>query len=195
MQRVRRMAAADPLPDVRETKLWRTVFGRGFLALLFALLALADPWMPVDRLAKLLAAYAFADGALAFYAARRAHRTHAFGHGRALALEGLVGAAVGVAALVLPVVAALRIIGGLRWLAIGASEVVWSRRDQATELVELGGIMGVALGILVLAWPGPALVALPWLLGLAALVSGALDFAGSMSHIRSEVVLGASPAP
>ena len=72
---------------VTETKLWFAVLSRGFVALLFALLALAGATPAIADLARLFAVYALVDGALALYAARRAQKTHAIRHGRVLALE------------------------------------------------------------------------------------------------------------
>lgn len=167
-----------------ETKLRFVLVARGLVALLFALLALASPWMPVQRLAILFALYALIDSALTFFAATRVRRPRTRGHGGLLVLEGVLSAGVAILALVFPVAHPLRILGGLRGVVIGASDLLWSRHMRTATLVEVAGVAGMGFGALLLAWPGPGVVALPWLLGLSTLVSGALLFAGAMSEFR-----------
>jgi uncharacterized membrane protein HdeD (DUF308 family) len=188
MQHLDRMETSAA-STVTETKLWLAVLSRGFVALLFALLALAGATPAIADLARLFAVYALVDGALALYAARRAQKTHAIRHGRVLALEGILDVAVAVAAFAIPGLVALRIIAALRFVTIGASELVWTRHERATELVELSAVASFFVSLLILAWPGTGDVALPWLLGLAALVTGGLDFAGAMSELRTRVLL------
>ena len=51
-----------------------------------------------------------------------------------------------------------------------------------------GGIVSILLGLLVLAWPGPGVVALPWLLGLGAMVTGGLLVVGAMTFLGQSSV-------
>jgi uncharacterized membrane protein HdeD (DUF308 family) len=177
-----RPAPWDLAPGERD--LWLGTLGRGALALLFALLAIANPWMRIRNLAHLYGAYALVDATLAFFLMDHARRRHARDREWSLGVEGIAGVVVALGSFVFPAVTPIRILGGLRGLVVGTSEVVWSRRDSASELVELGGVLACMLGALLLAWPGPATLALPWLLGLLALVSGALLFAGALTHLR-----------
>lgn len=172
-------------PEIPPTTLWLALLGRGLAALLFAMLAISNPRMPISTLAKLFAAFAVVDGALALYGASRARRAGIAGHGRPLAIEGFTSGALGVAALLFPPASALRILGGVRSVITGALDVLWARRDPTTELPQLGGIVGVGLGAVILGWPGGEL-AVPWLLGLAAFVSGALFTAGALSKFRRD---------
>lgn len=192
MQHLGRMETSAA-STVTETKLWIAVLSRGVVALLFALLALAGATPSIADLARLFAVYALVDAALALYAFRRAQKTQSIRHGRVLAVEGAIDVAVAVAAFALPALVALRIIAALRFVAIGASELVWSRHERETELVELSAVTSFVLSLLILAWPGTGDVALPWLLGLAALVTGGLDFAGAMSELRTRVLLERTP--
>jgi uncharacterized membrane protein HdeD (DUF308 family) len=180
--------------ETRETKLWFATVGRGVAALLFAMLAIGSPspWMPIRRLAILFAVYAVADSGLTFFAAGRARRTHVVKTGRLLALEGGLSALVAIVAFAFPALTPLRILGGLRGMVIGTSDVLWSRRGNASDLIELAGVVAFVFGLLLLAWPGPGSIALPWLLGISTLVSGALLFAGALSQLRRGVELAPS---
>jgi uncharacterized membrane protein HdeD (DUF308 family) len=174
-----------------ESKLWYGVLGRGAVALLFALLAIGStrPWLSVRPLAWLFAAYAIIDSGLSVFIAVRGHRKHAVHRDWPIVVEALLSAGLGVVALLLPSVLALRIIGGLRALVVGTSDVVWGAgKEHGDDLIEMAGIVAFLLGVLLLAWPGPATVALPWLLGLASMLSGALLFAGALSKLRARAV-------
>jgi uncharacterized membrane protein HdeD (DUF308 family) len=171
--------------SVRETKLWYAVLARGGVSLLFAMIAIASPRLSLRGLATLFALYSFVDGALALFCADRVRRTHVVARGEMLTIHGIIGAITGILALLFPHAAALRLIGGLRAVTVGASEIGWGRRGNTSDLIELAGITSVAIGLVLLAWPGPGTIAVAWLLGLIALVSGALTFAGALSHFKS----------
>jgi uncharacterized membrane protein HdeD (DUF308 family) len=172
-----------------ESKLWYGVIGRGAVALLFALLAIANPWMPFGQLVKLFAVYAIVDSGLSVFVAVRGHWKHGARRNWLVALEAALSAGLGIVALALPSVLALRIVGGLRALVVGTSDVVWASKGNGDDLIEMSGIVAIVLGGVLLAWPGPATVALPWLIGLAAMVSGALLFGGGLSKLRARAVL------
>ena len=187
----RGMGMTDAPPAFMESKLWYGVLGRGGVALLFALLAIAStrPWLTVERVAQIFAAYAILDSVLSAFVAVRGHAGRGGVRGWLPALEAVLSAGLGVVALVLPSILALRIVGGLRALVVGTSDVLWAGRGERDDLIEMSGIVAIVLGVVLLAWPGPGTVALPWLLGLAALVSGALLFAGALSKLRARAVL------
>jgi uncharacterized membrane protein HdeD (DUF308 family) len=165
---------------IREAKLGRPVLVRAAVTLIFAVLAIANPWMPIARLAELFALYAIIDGAMSLYGAIRAR--HIAKGVWPLAIEGVASVGMGILAIAFPVAATVRVLGGLRALMVGASDVAWTRDDERAEGVELAGIVAVVFGIIIFAWPGHGAEALPWLLGLTALVSGALLFAGGMKQ-------------
>jgi uncharacterized membrane protein HdeD (DUF308 family) len=170
--------------EARETKLWLFTLGRAAVALLFAVLALGNPWMPLVRLARIYAVYVLVDSGLSLFGARRIRQTHVVERGGWLGVDGAVSLAAAIVAFFVPTLVVLRVAAGLRGLFVGASDTLWARHGNASDLLELGGIAAVAFGIVIIAWPGPAYIALPWLLGVAALVTGALFFAGSMSELR-----------
>jgi uncharacterized membrane protein HdeD (DUF308 family) len=165
---------------IREAKLGRPVLVRAAVTLIFAVLAIANPWMPIARLAELFALYAIVDGAMSLYGAIRAR--HIVRGVWPLAIEGVASVGMGILAIAFPVAATLRVLGGLRALMVGASDVAWTRDDERADGVELAGIVAIVFGIIIFAWPGHGAEALPWLLGLTALVSGALLFAGGMKQ-------------
>jgi uncharacterized membrane protein HdeD (DUF308 family) len=172
--------------ETKETKLWYGILARAGVSLLFAIVVISDPWMRVGRLATVFGVYALVDAALALFCSERIRRTHTVARGQTLAVEAGISAFVGVLALLLPPFAALRILGGLRALGLGSADVAWSWRGNTNNLLELSGFADIIFGIIVLAWPGPGLLALPWLLGITAMVSGALALAGTLSRFTSD---------
>jgi hypothetical protein len=185
----------EPVRSVlAERKFWFVILARGAVSLLFALLAIAHPWGPIARVAKLFSAFALVDGLLALSGATIFERTHqraaahgfgrSLGRSRLLTLEGVVGLGSALAAVALPGVTALRIVGAFRGLCVGAGEMTWSHRERSSDLIEVGGSASIGLSVVLLAWPGPGQVALSFLLGLVSLVSGALFVAGSFSELK-----------
>jgi uncharacterized membrane protein HdeD (DUF308 family) len=177
----------DPSLQVRERRLWLAMVARGFVGILVGLLLMSNPWISLKAIAGLIVAYMLADAALSLYAATRAGR--AGGSGLLLVLVGVIDAVAALVVLMMPAILPMRLAVGLRSIAAGVSNALWTRGKHWSELVTMGGVASVALGILILAWPGPATVALPWLLGLEAMVSGSLFFAGAASEIRSVPVV------
>lgn len=172
----------DPILPLRETRLWFTLLGRGFVGLLVGMLLLTNPWASLGTIAMLFVAYVVADGALSLYAGRRMKRLNA--GSRPFMLLGLVDVAAAVLAIALPSALPLRLIGGVRAVVGGACDVRWPRGKNRSELLTLAGVAAIGFGVLLLGWPGPGTTALPWLLGLEAMVSGSLLVGGALSEIR-----------
>jgi hypothetical protein len=181
-----------PEVGVHERKIAFTLLARGALALLFALAVLATVHLSLTALGVLFAVYAVADSAISFFGANHLRRAHNRSVGWVFATEGLLSAALAVVAFVAPGVALLRIIGGLRALAIGGADAMWSHRTHESVAVELSGLCSIGLGILLLVWPGPGVLALPWLIGLPSLVSGALLVTGAFSELTDEGAVGST---
>jgi uncharacterized membrane protein HdeD (DUF308 family) len=172
--------------DQTESKLWLPLVLRGLVALVFSIVALSSVRVPIGRLSVLFATYALADGFLGLYAGR-GFRTHK--RRRLLGVDGIASVIAAVIVLAFPVASALQIAGGIRAVIGGACDATWSLSRRASDyqmMTGLGGISGVALGIVLLGWPGPAIVALPWLLGLGAFVSGSLLVGGAITQVRRE---------
>ncbi len=172
----------EPSIRTHETRLWSTAAGRGFLGVTAGLLFLSNPWLSLRGTANLFMAYALADGALSLYQATCAKRV---ARPRTMLLvAALFDAAAAIAVLVMPAVLPLRIAGGLRAVATGSCDALWTRRQRLSEMLTLAGVAAVLVGGLILAWPGPGTVALPWLLGLQTMISGALLVAGGVSEMQ-----------
>jgi uncharacterized membrane protein HdeD (DUF308 family) len=179
------MAETDRYYDVYETKLWVALLVRGILAALFGIAALSYPYMPYTRLATIFGVYVIVDGALALFSATRS-RTVPERRWWSLAIEGSIEILAGVLAFVFPATAALRVIGGLRGVLGGFFDALWCLHRDASDrrfMIGFGGISTVAFGIVILAWPGPGPVALPYLLGVSGMLSGAFFTGGALLEL------------
>jgi uncharacterized membrane protein HdeD (DUF308 family) len=175
-----------PEVGVHERKVSFSLLARGALAMFFALGAIATHRLTIGQLAVLFAIYALADSGLSFFEAYQLGRADNRKVGWLFAIEGLLSAALAVIAFAAPGTILLRIIGGLRALSIGFSDANWAHRTRASLAVEVSGFASILLGVLLLVWPGPGTLALPWLIGLPSLVSGALMVAGAFGELTSE---------
>src|SRR5262249_9063461 len=124
------------------------------------------------------AAYALVDGVFALVSAVR---THADGPPWwFLALEGVTGIAVGMSALVLPGFTAFALLYLIAaWaLATGVLEIAVAlrlRRSISGEwLLAVGGVLSMALGLLLILFPGPGALAVVLWIGAYALIFGVL---------------------
>jgi uncharacterized membrane protein HdeD (DUF308 family) len=172
----------SPSTFERERPLWLGIVGRGIAGAIMGLLLMANPWSPRGSIAAVLVTYLLVDGALSVYAAMRAR--HAGMSINTLVLVGAIDVVAAVVVLVVPGLRVLRLVAGVRAIASGACDVRWPLRQNRNELLAMAGVATVGLGGLILAWPGPATVALPWLIGLEAMVSGALLVAGAASELK-----------
>jgi len=102
----------------------------------------------------------------------------------ALAGRGCVGAVIGMILMADPWAPHGRTVGLFLAYLLADCALGVSNRHDISALVMLGGIAAVGLGVLLVGWPGPGTVALPWLLGLQAMVSGSLFLAGALSELR-----------
>lgn len=180
---------AMPEVGVHERKISFALLARGALAMFFALSMLATPThLTITTIGYLFAGYAVIDSAISLFGANELRRSRNRSVGWVFATEGLLSAALAFVAFMLPSVILLRVIGGLRALAIGGSDALWSHRTHESVAVEVSGFCSIGLGFLLLVWPGPGTVALPWLIGLPSLVSGALLVTGAFSELTEHGV-------
>ena len=116
-------------------------------------------------------------------------------------LRGAVSMLIGVAALVWPAISAVALVLLLAaWMLIeGGSSLVAALRDaeKGREALLLGveGLIGVAAGVVVFAWPAPTLVVLALLAGGWAIASGALEIAAAIRlrrRISGELLMAAA---
>ena len=157
---------------------WWIVALRGVGGILFGILTFVAPDISLAALVLLFGAYAFIDGVLAVVSALRGRG----GKKRwiVLLLQGVAGIAAGVLTVLWPGVTALALLYLIAaWaLVTGAFEVAAAiRLRKAIDdewLLALDGIASVALGVLLMLFPGPGTLALVLWLGAYALVSGVL---------------------
>ncbi len=154
---------------------WWAVALRGLVAVVFGVLALLLPGITLDALIILFGAYAFLDGVAALGAGVRGEGD---GHSWLHLLIGVAGIAAGIVAWVWPGITALvllSIIGA--WAIItGLFEIAAAYRLRSALQHELllafDGILSIAFGIFVFVFPGAGALALIWLIGAYAIVSG-----------------------
>jgi uncharacterized membrane protein HdeD (DUF308 family) len=117
---------------------------------------------------------------------------------RAIALRGAFGVLFGMGAILWPGVtlAALVLVFGVYALLDGIVAVALGSRARAKDrawLYWLEGLLGIALGLLALAWTGAVAIVFTMLVGVWALVTGALESAAAIRlrhDIPGEIFLG-----
>jgi uncharacterized membrane protein HdeD (DUF308 family) len=119
-----------------------------------------------------------------FDRAAKASRTQVTKMRWALGLHGLASAAVGVMILAWPGIGvfALTIVFGAYTLATGVVELgtaFTSRHKEERGWLSLRGLLGIAVGVMVLAWPGISALALLYVIGAYALGLGILAVVAS----------------
>jgi uncharacterized membrane protein HdeD (DUF308 family) len=157
----------------------------GVLAIIIGILALAWPGVTVLALVILFAVYAFMTAGLQAARAFTSDRAGpVFGH----LLLALIDLAAGVLALLwpAPTVLVLVLVLGIWALVAGFTEIFsafgrWETAGTRAMLI-LAGLLWVAFGVLLLAWPGPGAVTLALLFGIFAIVYG-------VSHIATGIRL------
>lgn len=157
---------------------WWVVVLRGLAGMTFGLVTFFAPGISLAALVLVFGAYAFADGVLAIISAIRRERPGE--RWVLLLLEGIAGIAAGVVTLLWPGITALVLLYVIAaWaLVTGVLEIaVAIRLRKAIKgewLLILSGILSVALGVMLVLWPGPGALALVIWIGAYAFVFGAL---------------------
>jgi uncharacterized membrane protein HdeD (DUF308 family) len=149
---------------------------RGIVGVVFGLVAFAWPGITIAAVVVIFGAYAVIDGVTNLFLglSRRS------GHGRSWAtvLQGIVGIAAGVPAFIWPGITALvlAIFIGAWAIVTGLFETAAAiklRKEITGEwLLVLSGLMSVAFGVLVFAFPGVGAVGIAWVLGAYAMAGG-----------------------
>jgi uncharacterized membrane protein HdeD (DUF308 family) len=170
-------AAVEPL-----TRGWWLLLLKGIAGILFGISAFIWPGLTVLALTLLYGAFALADGVFSLAAAFTG------GGDRAiptwwLALIGLLGIAAGAVAFLWPGLTAfaLVIMIGAWAVTIGVLEIIgaiWLRHEIEDEwLLIAAGILSVLFGLALLLRPAVGALALAWVIGAFALLSGLLHVA------------------
>lgn len=157
---------------------WHAVFWRGAIAIAFAVAAFAWPMLTLTGLLVLFGAFAMIDGALSFaIAMRESPRTR---WSTALLAEGLIGVLAGGIALFVPGVAVTLLIALIATWAVttGVLEIVAAttlgRDNPSMFALMIGGAASILAGLVLVAKPAIAAIAIAWILGAYALLFGAL---------------------
>jgi len=159
------------------TRNWWAVALRGLAGILFGIITFVLPGISLAALVLLFGAYAFADGVLSIVSAVRRRGADRWW---LLLLQGIVGIGAGVVTLLLPgitaiallfVIAAWALVGG----ALQVAAAIRLRKVITGEwLLALSGVLSIALGVLLVLFPGPGALALVIWIGAYAFVFGFL---------------------
>ena len=158
-------------------KYWWTFVIRGLLAVTFGLVALVWPKITLIALVYLFGFYAILEGILSTIAAiiNRGMR-----HWWVPLLEGLVSIAVGCAAFIWPgLTAVVLLIFIAIWAILTGVFEIWAAVQLRKEIrgewiLALTGIISILIGIILFANPGAGALAVVWLIGIYAVIFGAL---------------------
>ncbi|MFC1721830.1 HdeD family acid-resistance protein [Patescibacteria group bacterium] len=151
---------------------------RGIIAMAFGVIAIIWPGITLNVLVILFAIFAIVDGAAAVITAIVTGRKNE--RWWSLVLEGIVGLVVGALILIWPDITLLVFIYLIAIWAIvtGLFEIVisFSLKDMksARWFMLIAGIISLVLGVLIFFYPKAGLVVIAWLIGIYALVFGAV---------------------
>jgi uncharacterized membrane protein HdeD (DUF308 family) len=160
------------------TSNWWALALRGLAAVSFGLLAFLWPHITLAALVLLFGAYALVDGAFAIVAGIRAPRE--MKRWWLLLIEGILSIFAGVMAFTVPGITALILLGLIAgWALVTgviqiAAAIQMRKYIRGEWLLVLSGIASVLFGILMLFNPGAGALAVVWLIGAYAVVSGVL---------------------
>jgi uncharacterized membrane protein HdeD (DUF308 family) len=163
----------------RMSRDWWIIALQGVAAIVFGVLALLWPGITLLALVFLFAAYALIDGLLALISGIRRGRDAGRPDWWRVA-RGVVGIAVGVIAFAMPGITAYALLIVIAAWAIvsGAIEVVaaYQLRDmiRGEWLLALDGVVAIIFGIVLIAFPSAGALAVVWLIGAFAIVSGVI---------------------
>ncbi len=153
---------------------WWALLVRGIAAILFGILAFALPGTTLFVLVMLFGAYALVDGVFALVAAVRAAEAHT--RFWPLAVEGIVGSVIGLATFFYPGITAMALLFLIAAWAVltGILEIAAAlqlRRELAGEIwLVVSGVLSIAFGILIVAFPGGGVLAVLWILAVYAIL-------------------------
>jgi uncharacterized membrane protein HdeD (DUF308 family) len=165
---------------------------RGVAAIIFGVVAFAQPGQALQALVLVFGAYALADGIFAMSAGIAAYPI--FDRWWAMLLEGLAGVVIGMLTFFWPNITALVLVYFLAvWALItGVFEIVAAiqlRRVITGEwMLVLGGLLSILFGVLLFVFPGAGALSVVWVIGVYALVFGISEiiFAFRLQSLRRE---------
>ena len=166
---------------------WEMLAVRGVCAIIFGILAWIWPGLTVFALIVLFGVYALVDGIAAIVAAIRGVP----GRSRAgLAITGVLGVLLGIAALVSPGVTSLVLLMLIAaWAVVtGVFEIVAAvslRREISGEGWHIAsGVISVLFGVALFTWPATGALTLVWLIGIFSVVFGIVSLVAAFQLRR-----------
>jgi uncharacterized membrane protein HdeD (DUF308 family) len=157
---------------------WGWVVFRGVIGVLFGLIAFARPGAMALSMVLVFGCYAFISGIATIIAAARSGR--AGERWGALLVEGLLGVAVGVLAVLWPTTMALTFVWLIGFWAIFSGVLEISSAIRLRKIIDhewalgIAGALSIAFGLLMFYRPVAGGVAVVWWLGAYALLFGVL---------------------
>lgn len=156
------------------TRNWWVLALHGAAAVLFGITAFVWPGPTLIVLVALYGAYAIVEGVISLFGAFRSGD----GFRWSLLLWGLLGIAAGIVAFAWPDITALVLVYVIAAWAIAtgivqvAAAVSLRRELEGEWLLGLTGLLSIAFGVLLAAFPGSGALSLVWLIGAYAVVAG-----------------------
>lgn len=158
----------------RTGQIWWVFMLRGGLAAALGIFALIWPTLTLKILVLIVGAYLIADGVMGLVVAvRRGARS-----GRLL--QPVTSVVIGLIVVLWPSQSArtLFMLLGAGALFVGISYVITARRYAVDamdrQLMTTGGIIAAVLGVILILWPGAAVVTVSWIIATAALLTAAV---------------------
>lgn len=156
---------------------WGWIALRGVVAIVFGVLAFIMPWGTALALAVAWGAFAFVDGVLGVFSGWQIHKKGQ--RWWPYLLFGLTGVVAGLVSLAWPGITILALVYVIAFWALfgGVTQIAAAIRlrkeiDGEWSMI-FGGIIAVLLGLLLLFRPpGEAVLAITWIIGFYALISG-----------------------
>ena len=174
-------------------QIWWIFILRGVLAAALGIFALIWPTLTLSILVLFVGAYLIADGVMGLVLASRRSASP----GRLLL--PVVSAVIGLLLVLWPSESArtLFVVLGAAALFIGISYIVTARRygldDMDRGLMSTAGAVAIVVGVVLIVWPGAAVVTLSWVIAIAALLMAAVLFFLGMRFKQMQARLDAIP--
>lgn len=155
-------------------RVWWIFILRGVLAAALGIFALIWPTLTLSILVLFVGAYLIADGVMGLVLASRRSASP----GRLL--QPVISAIIGLLLVLWPSESArtLFVVLGAAVLFIGISYIVTARRfgldDMDRRLMTTAGVIAAVVGVVLIVWPGAAVVTLSWVIAIAALAAAAV---------------------
>jgi uncharacterized membrane protein HdeD (DUF308 family) len=166
---------------------------RGVAAIIFGVVAFAQPGQALQALVLLFGAYAFVDGIFAMFAGLAARGY--FERWWAMLLEGMAGVVIGLLTFFWPNITALVLVYFIAaWgLITGILEIVAAiqlRRVITGEwMMILGGLLSIIFGVMLFVFPAAGAVSVIWVVGIYTVIFGISEiiFAFRLQGLRRKL--------